>query len=504
MNADSRFGLKLLGAAIALGVVSDILLRETPWGLNVAIITTVLALVVVGLARWGGLSLEGGGRWLLMPALGFGLCFAWRDSFALKCFDTLAILVALGLAAWRSRQGQIRLAACTEVARGLLFSALNCVFGIVLLVFKDIQWKEFPGSHGSRNAIALGRGLLIALPILLVFGGLFMAADAGFERIVNRLFHFDLETIISHLFLIGFFTWTLAGFLRHTLENPPPVVPPLPRPQFFTLGIVELGTVLGLLDLLFLAFVGVQVGYLFGGRTHLFAVSGLTAADYARRGFFELVAVAALVLPLLLLADWLLRKESARIVRLFQGMASALIGLTFAVMFSAGQRLWLYHVGFGLTETRFYVAAFMVWLMTVFVWFAWTVLRGQRQRFLFGTMVTAFGCLALLHLLNPDAFIVNSNVARLRSGHTLDARYILGLSADATPALVASLPQLTPDTRTTVVQALWNENPTVGPEGGPVYDTPPSGNWPAVRHGDWRSWNWSRAAAYRALRAGHR
>jgi len=509
MNAESRFGLKLLGTAVALGVISDLLLRETPWGLNVALLTTVLALALVGLARWGGLPLAGGGRWMLLPVVGFGLCFAWRDSMALKCWDMLAILVALGLAAWRTREGQLRLIACTEVIQGLFFSALNSAFGIVLLVFKDIQWKEFPGSPGSRNAIAIGRGLLIALPILLVFGGLFMAADAGFEHAVNRLFHFDLETILTHVFLIGFFSWTLAGFLRHALETPQLVVPPLPRDQIFTLGILELGTVVGLLDLLFLAFVGMQVGYLFGGRAHLFAISGLTAADYARRGFFELVAVAALVLPFLLLADWLLRKESPRIARLFQGLSGALVGLTFAVMCSAVQRLWLYHIGFGLTETRFYVAAFMVWLATVFVWFAWTVLRGARQRFIFGTLMSAFACLGLLHLLNPDAFIVNANVARLQHGHTLDAGYILGLSADATPALVAALPQLSPDARARVVQTLWEEHPRMiaAGDGNPPYqdNSPaPAGSWPAVRHGDWRTWSWSRAAAYRALSHPHR
>jgi hypothetical protein len=503
MNADTRFGLKLLGMALTLGVLCDLMLRGTPWGLNVALLTIAVTLTVIGLAHWGHLNLTGGGRWLLLPAIGFGLCFAWRDSVTLKCCDALAVAVALGLVAWRSRQGQIRIAACTEVALGLFFSALNCLFGIVLLVFKDIQWKELPGAGASRNAVALGRGLLIALPLLLVFGGLFMAADAGFEHVVNRLFHFDLETVASHIFLIAVFTWTLAGFLRHTLECPRPVVPPLPRSQALTLGIVELGTVLGLLDLLFLAFVGMQVGYLFGGRTHLFAVSGLTAADYARRGFFELVAVAALILPLLLLGDWLLRKESPRIIRLFQGMAGALVGLTFAVMFSAVQRLWLYHIGFGLTETRFYVGAFMVWLAAVFVWFAWTVLRGQRQRFAFGTIVLAFGCVSLLQILNPDAFIVQANVARLQGGRTLDAHYVLGLSADATPALVAALPQLPPETRATVVQALWRVSPTVAPDGGEASRSDEiessTGSWPAVRHGDWRSWSWSRAAAYHAL-----
>ena len=139
MNADSRFGLKLLGTAIALGVLCDLLLHGTPMGLNVALLTVTLALGAVGLARWGRLELAGGGRWLLLPAVGFGLCFAWRDSETLKCLDAVAVAVAFGLVAWRSRQGQIRAAACTEVLLGLFFSALNCIFGVVLLVFKDIH-----------------------------------------------------------------------------------------------------------------------------------------------------------------------------------------------------------------------------------------------------------------------------------------------------------------------------------------------------------------------------
>jgi hypothetical protein len=513
MNEASRFGIKTLCVALLLGVLGDLLLRESLWGqmrggglltiyrlmttsgLSITVMTTLVVASVIGLARWGRLPLEGGGRWLLIPAIGFGLCFAWRDSFALKCFDALAILMAFGLASWRSRRGQIRCAAFTEAALGLLFSALNGLFGIVPLVFQDIQWKAWPGSTGSRHLLALGRGLLLALPLVLIFGGLFMAADAGFERLVHRLFHFDMESIASHLLLITCFSWGLAGFLRHLLEEPPLPLPSLPRAQTLTLGIVELGTALGLLDLLFLAFLSVQVGYLFGGKAHLFAVPGLTAADYARRGFFELVAVAALIVPLLLLADWLLRKETPRIVRLFRAMSGALVVLNFAVMFSAAQRLWLYYVGYGLTETRFYVAAFMVWLATTLLWLAWTLLRGNRQRFVFGAIATAFGCLAVLNILNPDAFILNANVSRFAHGRDLDASYLRMPSADATPALVASLPLLPPTVRAAVIETLWQDSPA-DPDPALI----PAGSLPAVRDGDWRSWNWSRAAAYRALK----
>jgi Domain of unknown function (DUF4173) len=65
----------------------------------------------------------------------------------------------------------------------------------------------------------------------------------------------------------------------------------------FSLGIVEIGIVLGLLDLLFLTFVVIQVRYLFGGAGRVAATAGLTHTEYARRGFFELVTVTALALP---------------------------------------------------------------------------------------------------------------------------------------------------------------------------------------------------------------
>ncbi len=505
MNANTRFGLGLLGTAMGLGILFDTLLRGMPWGLNVTVLTVVVALAIPALARWGQVEMAGGGRWLLLPMVAFGVCFAWRDSLMLKVCDALAILVAVGLAGWRSRRGQVRIAGMVDYALGLFLSALNCVFGVVLLVCKDIEWKAIPRAGNSSHFLALARGLLIALPLLLLFGGLFMAADAGFEHFVNRIFHFDAEALISHAFLIGFFTWTLAGFLRHTLERGEPAPPLMARPQMLSLGIVELGTVLGLLDLLFLAFVGVQVGYLFGGRAHLFAIRGLTAADYARRGFFELVAIAALSLALLLLAEWLLKKDSLKVVRVFRGLSAALIGLTFAVMFSAGQRMWLYYVGFGLTETRFYVSAFMVWMVVLFAWFGWTVLRGKRERFVFGAMLSAFGLLGALHVLNPDAFIVHANVSRQARGRTLDINYVLGLSADATPALVAALPHLPVETRVPLEQALMGHEAQATPVVGEDAPDPPAmrqGSWPSVAHGDWRSWSWGRFAAYRALK-GH-
>ena len=140
----------------------------------------------------------------------------------------------------------------------------------------------------------------------------------------------------------------------------------------------------------------------------------------------------------------------------------------------------LYVQLFGLTELRLYATAFMVWLGGVFVWLAWTVLRGARARFAFGALVQATAVLAGLHVVNPDALITRVNARRTVAGAPFDAAYAAGtLSADAVPALLEVLPQLAPPERGEVARRLL-------------------ARWGAPPARDWRSWNWSAARA-RAL-----
>jgi hypothetical protein len=114
-----------------------------------------------------------------------------------------------------------------------------------------------------------------------------MAADAVFQNLVHRVLHFDL----THLVVIAFITVCVGGYLRGLLFGKELNLGTEKRP--ISLGAIEAGVMLGLLDLLFLAFVAVQVRYFFGGSALVQATTGLTYAEYARRGFFELVTVAA-------------------------------------------------------------------------------------------------------------------------------------------------------------------------------------------------------------------
>jgi uncharacterized protein DUF4153 len=480
MSKTTEVGLCVLGGALVLGIIADALLGPAVPGVNVVLCVLALAAVVAALARRQRVAVTGEGRWLLLPAVFFGAAFAWRDSPTLQFLNGLALIVALALAALRARSGQIRVAGVTDYLLGVGAAGLQALTGHFPLLFREIQWKEIPRGRGYGTVFAVGRGVAIALPLLLLFGGLFASADAVFDQMVQRLFHWDLNSLASHLVTIGLYTLVAAGILRLTLSAGEWKGPERERFSRFSLGIVEAGIVLGLLNLLFLAFVHIQFRYLFGGAALVRIAPGLTYAEYARHGFFELVTVAILVLPLLLLMHWLLRKENHGHELLYRGLAVSLLAMLFVIMASAVQRMLLYQDAYGMTELRFYTTAFMGWLAVVALWFAATVLRGKRERFAWGVLVTAFLAIGLLDRLNPDACIVRANVARAMADRSFDERYITSLSADAVPALVEGLPALGEAKRRAVAQMVLT-------------------HWSPPAERDWRAWNWDRARAWRVV-----
>ena len=490
--------------------------------------------------------------------------YVWRDSAELKAFNFLAIMTILSVLTLPAMKIKTKLAGFFHYGLAGIFSGLSAAFAPFWLLFEDIKWKTIPANGWSKHTLSAIKGLAVATPILFVFGGLFMAADAVFQGLVENTFNVNPDTIFGHTFLISVLTWIVAGYLRGAMfggiETAPAVynnnsvsispnepkapaksitehdsqdalkedkdlnkdVPPIFSsqnssdktketvsenadnlndkksedknenkdkksfnwrnfdnsilPEFLTFGAIETGIILGLINLLFLAFVIVQVPYLFGGMDLVQTTPDFKLAEYARRGFGELVAVSALVLPILLLSHWLLRKDNPLNEKLYKVLAGIQIGLLFVIMISAMQRLLLYtgNLGYGLTTDRFYPMAFMVFLALVFIWFGLTVLRGARQQFAWGTLWLAFFVLGTLHVLNPDDFIVRTNVNLMQQGRMFDEEYNSRLSDDAIPALAESLNVMNRDQRCFVKMRLRNRSQEARSEQ------------------DFRSWSYSR------------
>jgi hypothetical protein len=225
------------------------------------------------------------------------------------------------------------------------------------------------------------------------------------------------------------------------------------------LGAVEVGVIYGLINTLFLSFVVFQLRYLFGGFELVQNTPDFKLAEYARRGFGELVAVAAIVLPMLLVSHWLLKKDSPAAQKLFRVFAGIQIVLLFVIMASAVQRLVILTgpLGYGMTTVRLYPMIFMTWLAIVFVLLAGTVLRNARQYFAWAALWSAIFVLGAAHVLNPDKFIVETNIALMKQGREFDAYYnSYELSDDAVPSLIEAFETYNERDSQTVLRNLQN------------------------------------------------
>jgi hypothetical protein len=487
----------LIVAGVALGGVGDVLLHGGgPPGLNLSLWIALVAIAGLMVHHRAGLALD---RWRaawLATGVIFAAGLAWRDAPPLKLLALGCATLAFALAAHRPDAAWVRRTGVLRYAGALALGALHA-WTAAAVAFRDVASSRPRVDRGRSprrsTAAAVARGLLIATPLVAVFGALLMSADAVFAELVTRVFDFDFERIAGHVALFLILAWLSTGYLRGFLTGT--ALPPLGvlwrdvGPPRFTarrpaLGIAEVATVLIALDVLFLLFVVVQFRYLFGGEALIQGTPGLTYAAYARRGFFELVFAVVLALPVLLAADSVLDRRNRRDDVLFRSLAGFQIALVLAMAASALERLRLYRANYGLTESRFYAMVLLIWMGAMLLWLAATVLRGRRDLYAFGMLVSGLATVGLLFAINPDAIVARTNLARMTSTGApgrFDVTYASRLSADAVPILLRGLPALPRQLQCPLARHILRR-------------------WSPERELPLRSWNWSVAQAREAVR----
>ena len=429
----------LLGAGALVGAGWYLAQEYLPGQLDVVVAFGVLGLVATWLARRAVLPAARWSRLHGAAAVALLVVPAWRDAEALAALNLFALAVLL---AWAIPAGAAGSAGLVTLARRGLVLGLSAAVG-PLVVLRGLEHARAGGGTG-RVALRAVMGLAAVAPLLLLFGALLGEADPLFGRALEQVLSLRLVDVVGQRALQLFaWTWIATGLLWGWV-----LAASLPERDVEVLrgrfGGIEIGTALAALALLFALFLGFQARYLFGGAAYVAATAGVTVAEYARRGFFEVVAVVALMVPVLLLADWLLDRSQAVAVRVVRGLAALLLVLLGVMLVAALGRMRLYLDTFGPSTLRLYVAAFLVWLVTILGLFAATVLRDRRGQFLPGLVAAGILAVLTLDVLNPDAYVARQALARAARGGGLDVEYVSRLSADALPALAAGTPALEP------------------------------------------------------------
>ncbi len=416
----------------APGVPPPLVVRAAPSGAadRFAWAAATLALLAVGTFRSAG--------WLF-----------------LLCLATATLTGALALTGGRSMR---------SIAAGYTMPAIAAFRALPWLVKGAARLRRPGGTGPNVRVIAT---IAVSVALLTVFGALFASADPAFADALTGLApDLSVGTAFRWILVAGLLAAIFGGaaFVRAN----PPRLSELDGTEGRKVNRLEWAIPLGLLVVLFAAFVAMQLSRLFGGNRHVLGTEGLTYAEYARGGFWQLSFVTALTLLVLAgAARWAPRATTTDRV-LIRSILGALAGLTLVIVGSALHRMNLYADTYGLTRLRLLVACCAAWFGLVLVL---VLAAGVRIRAPWLPRVAiAAGVAALLGLAaaNPDGLIASYNI---RQDRTVDVQYLSTLSPDAVPALT----ELEPAQRDCVLGHLALE-----------LDRDPD---------DWRGWNLGRARA---------
>ncbi|WP_274563097.1 DUF4153 domain-containing protein [Streptomyces spiramyceticus] len=410
-----------LWAVLATALLSALLLGEG-LGLNLLVVAAPAALAAYFAAQAAGRRLR---PWTLLWAVG-GLALLVVPALRDAGWPTfLAVVSALAL-------GSLALHGNRTWA-GVLAGSL----GVVGSLGSGAAWAL----RGLRERAEVSRGrwapvvrtVSVAVVLLVVFGALFAGADAAFADLLGGLTP-DVS-IADGPWRIFLFALGLFGALAAARTAAAPmrwdrldIRPARAR------GRAEWALPLIVLNLLFAAFIAVQLAVLFGGYDKVLSETGLSYSEYARQGFWQLLWATLLTLLVIALALRWAPRGGARDRTLIRSVLGTLCVLTLVVVASALRRMDLYVDAYGLTRLRISVAAVELWLGLVIVLIMAAGVLGSRWlpravAASAGAAVLAFG------LVSPDGLVAEQNVARYRATEKLDVGYFQDLSADAVPAL---------------------------------------------------------------------
>lgn len=301
--------------------------------------------------------------------------------------------------------------------------------------FEDAHWytKNKMKRKNSKTLYVL-LGLVIALPIFMVVVPLLVSADAVFRDMTESF----LEALRIGNVLLVLFMWAFMFLASYCVisylckRSIKPEVKDHRRGE----PVIAI-TIATLLTLLYLVFSVIQIVYLFMGNMTL--PSGYTYAEYAREGFFQLLAVSILNLIFVLIGLGCF-KES----KVLKGILTVMSLCTYIMIASSAMRMIIYIRWYYLTFLRIFVLWCLAVLFLIFTGIIISVIRESFPLFRYSMVVVTL-CYLVLSFSHPDYWIARVNIASMEpatrsdffEGEPYDDYLFLSyLNADAAPVVL--------------------------------------------------------------------
>jgi len=466
--------LLISSTSLILGIIFNYLFFDTPLGISFFIYILLILIALFSLSKILKKQLNNEVTILLIPLIFFSTMVFIRSSSLLTFLNIVASLFILLLIAKISFHKPLKKFLTNEYIKTIFlpFKFILPLGQTVSKLFSSVTYK-------GNKLPQIIRGILITIPILIIFILLFSSADLIFGKYLSEIITIHItQKTIAQIFIILTVTLIFMGAYSYifTKEQNKDKIP-----KQINLGHIETSILLASINVLFLLFIIIQLAYLFGGEENI-SSQGFTYSEYARRGFFELIAVAVISFLVLFLTDKYTEKGKNEHKKIFKTLASILIIQVIIIMYSAIVRLSLYEQAYGLTTLRLYSHAFILLLALVLGMLFYKIHKQTKEEtFALELFISVLLFLFSMNILNPDAFIADYNIRNADKIKKLDTDYLCYLSDDALPSTIEILDSQDETIKADFASCIYHK--TLGQE----------------NNGNWKSFNISHSKAKELL-----
>ncbi|HET9635614.1 MAG TPA: DUF4173 domain-containing protein [Gemmatimonadaceae bacterium] len=385
--------------------------------------------------------------WAVLLSIGFALTTTPPFPFFIVLADAMLLglaVITLGAPRWEDLSARL-LAAVPFLAPFRVFTA------------SAQEVAGAPRSVSSPRSRALLRGGLLTVPLVIVLVALLASADPiiswGTDRITSWLPDWSFPPrLVFFLFLLALSLGANALGIRQLATRLPQYPSISTR---ISIGMTEQRMIRWSAAVILWLFVALQISYFIHPPPAALG-TGITFAEFARRGFGELSFAVTIVGAIIIILEYARPADlTDRDRQTLRRLDFALLVALELILISAFRRVMLYEQAYGYTEARVIAQAYMVGMALALGALAWEISRGFIS-VSFGRRVAeiALGAFTVLVFWNFQAWIVNRNVDRIASGARFDAFYLSRLSPNAIPALIKRLPEIPQPQRDTVERTL--------------------------------------------------
>ncbi len=481
----------LLPLALLIGIVWDVLFWEKAPGVSFPLFIVVCLAGAIFLLRSEGIRPAKSSVFLMVGVVLLAVfTFIRRDPLTNLLSYALTLLFTVILADTYHNGAWTRFNLSDYIRESFTILGGMIVFPWKFL-FSESRSSDEENTTPRKSAILpVLRGLLLAVPILLVFTLLLSSADMVFSQQVEALLqNFKIENF-GEYFAQGIVALMIAcmiiGLVKIAEVYGQKAAPQVSQGGAMKpfLGFTEGATVLIAVMVLFSVFVAIQFRYFFSGEMNI-GETGFTYAEYARRGFGELIWVAVFSLLMIQVLRTVLKVQTLKQRNLLTGLIVGLVSLTMVILVSSYQRLSLYESAYGFSRLRSYSHFFILWLGLLLAGTVVLEVLKQPRAFANAVLAAMLGFALTLNLINVDAFIVRQNLNRVEQGMELDAQYLTSLSSDAIPRMLDAFNNDAhpADTRDRIGAALACQNERLRSEA----EEPYRNRWPSFNLADWKA-----------------